>query len=91
MVESQAFRSSEEIVMSESIFNALDGKTYPSEAMADLASERFSIGREGDLTVRPAEGGLFKGADCEDYSTEAESRVASETFLASQPRSPKTK
>lgn len=81
-----------EIVGSKSLFNALDGTTHSSEAMANLASERFLIGREGDLTASPVEGGLFKGADWKDYSTEAESRVASETYLASQPRrSPKTK
>lgn len=81
-----------EIVASKGNFNALDGTTHSSEAVANLASERFLDGREGDLTAMPAEGGLFKGVDGKDYSTEAEARVASETHLVSQPRrSPKTK
>ena len=74
-----------EFVEPKGMFNALDGTTHSSEAVADLASERYLLGREGDLAVTPTEGGMFKGADWSDYSTEAEARVASERYLAAQP------
>lgn len=78
-----------EVVESKGLFNALDGTTHSSEAVADLASERYLLGREGDLSVSPSEGGLFKGADWNDYATEAEARVASERHQASLQRRPR--
>ncbi len=75
-----------EVVESKGSFNALDGTTHSSEAVADLASERYQLGREGDLAIYPTEGGLFKGADGNDYTTEAEARVASERYQASLKR-----
>ncbi len=55
-----------EVVEAKGLFNALDGTTHSSEAIADLASERYLQGREGDLSVAPTEGGLFKGGDWND-------------------------
>ena len=78
-----------EIVESKGMFNALDGTTHSSEAVADLASERYALGREGDLSVSPSEGGLYKGGDWGDYATEAEARVASERHEASLQRRPR--
>lgn len=73
-----------EIVAGKGMFNAIDGTTHSSEAVADLASERYLLGREGDLNVYPADGASFKGIDGHDYQTEAETRVADERYLDSQ-------
>lgn len=73
-----------EIVEPKGMFNALDGTTHSSEAVADLASERYLLGREGDLDVYPADGASFKSIDGHDYVTEAESRVADERHLDRQ-------
>ena len=75
---SSQFIDQDEVTETKGDFNALDGTTHSSEAVADLASERYLLGREGDLAVSSSEGGLFKGTDFNDYATEAEARVASE-------------
>lgn len=87
-----------EIVAPMGNFNAADGTTHGSEAEADLASERYLTGREGDLSLTPLPkssrlgrvlgrklGRRFGAIDGLDYATDVEARVANERFEIAHP------